>query len=140
MLTGATLGGTEAAFSAQYVVRGDGVYQQDSLLLNVYFGPGVDGAQHVNSITATKIDASAWPADQAQRICTRFTPPDAVHQSDKRDSQGNLVQIFTSNRLAQTFPASIFYPQQAGLFSIDYLRLPGDSGVFECNIHLGGRA
>jgi hypothetical protein len=139
VLMGATLGGTDAGFSAHYVAHGSGVYQQDTLLFNVYFGPGTDGATHADNIIASKIDASTWTADQALHICPQFNPPDAVHQSDAHDSQGDLVQIFTSQRLKQTFAASVFYPQTAGFFSIDYLRKPGESGVFQCVIHFGNR-
>jgi hypothetical protein len=139
MVTGATFGGPQAAFVAEYeaydvnpgtAAQGT-LFDVNGLMFSLNLDTGRDGTQHVFEMLVHKDDATTWTMTQAQPICRAFLPPDALYQQQTTDSQHDPEEVFTSARLAHTFVSSSSWYEQ-GIVSIIYVIRNG--GVFQCNL------
>lgn len=124
LLTGATLGGLQAAFQAKYgTPTGTGAaktyhFDQGVVTATTSSDASSDGKTHISSLRVGPASGS-WDAATALPICQQFLPPDAVFGQEQTVAGYGNERVYTSVRLALSVPAGDFNGAPAGTFSIE---------------------
>lgn len=122
--TGATLGGLQSAFEAQYgSPSGPGTaktytFGQGLVTATPYGDPSSDGEHHIASLRigpATGI----WDAATVLPICTQFLPDDAQFVKEQQVAGYGTERVYVSASLALCFPPSAFNGATPGTFAIE---------------------
>ena len=124
LISGAYLGGTQAAFTATYgtpttpyntpvyaVPQPDGTAASASLY---GFVAGNDGLQRVNNLTFALNPNSTWTAAANYLAAQTLFPPDALFVKDVQDPTLGVIHVYRSASLGATLPASAFADTHGG--------------------------
>lgn len=149
LISGATIGGTQAAFTARY---GSPDVQYGIPAYTTTIGPAAveirlsdltaasDGQPRVDLFTIADPDGNAWTTATSAAVVAQFFPPDARHVRDDQTPDVGTLHVEQSADLAATFPASAFTNtgqggglEPPGTFSYT-CDAPGDIG---CTVSLG---
>jgi hypothetical protein len=138
-LESATLGGTPASFAQKYgnAIGNGSIFEttQDGLKIDFVLtgAKGKDGKTHINVINIIAGDGNGnstpLPSQTSATLIKALLPPDAKHLQDV--PSGNFIDhVYMSQRLSQTFDASIFISDAGGSVpsgTLDWLCLGTDS-------------
>jgi len=124
LISGAYLGGTQAAFTTAYgtpttpyntpvyaVPQPDGTAASASLY---GFLAGNDGQQRVNNLTFALNPNNNWTAVANYLAAQALFPPDAVFVKDIQDPTLGVIHVYRSTSLGATLPASAFADTHGG--------------------------
>ena len=149
IITEATLGGTQDAFTAKYgapVTSGPTVDYGFTLADGTGAGvcicgtaAGLDGRQHVEYMKVGPVIGVTWTHATKTAEAKQFMPLDAIYVRTIQDPDVGPILVYTSADLAKTFPASEFTDSAggpnppAGTFSVTCQQ----PGIAFCTIETG---
>lgn len=121
-ISGATVGGTQSAFTARYGIPTSSLVSDTSYQATITTsdGPipveinvmslvrGTDGQQRIDQLYLEDPTATTWNEYSGESVVPAFLPPDARHIRDDQDPNLGTLQVYQSAQLAATFPASAF--------------------------------
>lgn len=137
VLTGATLGGTIAGFTAIYgAPSAPDRWDVRGTTFTVSLATGTDGLPHVVSLVVQPANGNPWTLAQAQQACGTFLPPDAAHQRDTTTASGDQEAIYFSAQLGSTFLPSAFGDTPPGTLALDYGPV-SSGGIVRCGVAAG---
>lgn len=126
ILTGATLGGLQAAFQAKYgspIDNGSGTakayhFSQGIVTATPAGDTSSDGKTHIASLRIGPASGS-WDEATATPICAQFLPPDAQFVNEQQVSGYGQERVYTSASLALSLPADDFNGAAPGTFAME---------------------
>ncbi len=154
LISGATLGGTAAAFDAVLGPRVDAETWSTSIggqpaYLMIATQPGTDGSERAASIVIGPppelLATETWDLATLSSYAQRLLPSDATPAGTESGPNGTTVHDLHSDQLTATFPAATFTndpgTRQVAPGSLNwscYLASPqGGNGVNQCQISVG---
>jgi hypothetical protein len=118
ILTGATIGGTQAGFVARYGPADSSGSQNaswsaitiagQSVALDLSFDSGTDGQSHMVSAQASPANGGTWDTATAFAVMGALSPADSAFLRNDTSNANFDTRIEQSGQLAATLPASQF--------------------------------